>query len=445
MENGASSNGNENGGEGGVERVRQTPFAVSLYRFQEEIDALRQLHEEVCVHAAELDSDEVTVDQLSAVKALSPERRVKLKSWIESGVSRDDSDLDPEKMAEENEEALSEIFGDNLVAARQAQQMMMRRAVSPRREVLLRSSLLTMIVSAFEVLLGGLAGRHFEIHPKSIGSAKQFTLEELRGFASLDDIQDAAIAHRVYQLLQAPLVEWTKWLDKDSGLGVKLENLAIDYKVLGEIVQRRHVIVHNGGAVSSLYLDRVQFDGDPPALGSSLAVDQAYLEMALDHMDSVGNLMAVGVWAKERPTAEVAAVSALSNRMEQLLFAGRWLALRKICSVGRHIASLEVSRQIFQVNEWLSIKRLEGKTSILKDLTDWDTSALGPQFRLVQFALLDESDLFFATAPQIYGEGGIGKEPLESWPVFEELRRDVRFDRLTRAQDVGALADDPNG
>jgi hypothetical protein len=226
MENGAASNGNENGDPEEPQLIRQFPFAVSLYRFQEEIDALRQLHEEVCGHAAELDSDEVTVEQLSAVKALSPERRVKLKDWIEAGLKQEAGAS--EDWAKGQTAALSEIFGDNLVAARQAEQMMMRRSVSPRREVLLRSSLLTMVVSAFEVLLGGLASRHFELHPKSIGNAKQFTLEELRSFDSLEDIQDAAIAHRVYQLLQAPLVEWTKWLDKDSGLGIKLENLAID-------------------------------------------------------------------------------------------------------------------------------------------------------------------------------------------------------------------------
>lgn len=425
----ASSNGNENGGK--AETVRQPPFAVSLYRFQEEIDALRQLHDEVCGHAAELDSDEVTVEQLSAVKALDSERRIRLKEWIEAGLKREDGEESPSVgLSDEDDRTLSEIFGDNLVAARQTHQLLIRRALSPRREVLLRSSLLTMVVSAFEVLLGGLAARHFELHPKSIGNAKQFTLEELAGFDSLDDIQDAAIAHRIYQLLQAPLADWSKWLNKDSGLGVRLENLAVDYAQLAEIIQRRHIIVHNGGAVSSLYLDRVEFDEAAPGLGTMLTVDQDYLEMALDHMDTAGNLVAVGVWSKERPDAEVAAVSALSNRMEQSLFAGRWVVLRKICSVGKKIASLEVSRQIFQVNEWLSIKRLEDRSSVTEAIVDWDTSALGPQFRLVQLALLDEADAFFSVAPVIFREGGIGREPLTSWPVFEELRRDGRFAEL---------------
>jgi hypothetical protein len=182
--------------------------------------------------------------------------------------------------------------------------------------------------------------------------------------------------------------------------------------------------------VSSLYLDRVESEGEAPALGAMLTVDQEYLEMALDHMDSVGNLMAVGVWAKERPDAEIAAVSALSNRMEQLLFAERWVPLRKICSIGKKVAPLDVSKQIFKVNEWLSVKRLEGPSSISDQITNWDTSALGPQFRLVQLALLDEADAFFSVAPAVHRDGGISREALESWPILEELRQDGRFRAL---------------
>jgi hypothetical protein len=410
---------------------RQPAFAVSLFRFQETIDAIRQLHDEVCVHAAELDRKHTGPEGLSAVKSLDPDRREKFKEWLETRFAESDSDERAESSKSQNQQVLTEIFADNPVAMGQAQAMLQRAMLAPSRETLLRSSLLTMAVSAFEVLLGGLAARHYELHPTRLGKEKKFSLPEISSFDSLEDIQDAAIAHRIYQLLQAPFDEWTSWLDQGSGLGIKLKNLAISYDELGEIIQRRHVIVHNGGVVSVQYLDRVKFSGDPPPIGSYLLVDEEYLRAALDQIDSAGNLVGVGVWSKERPDAEPQAVSALSNRMEQLLFEGRWLPLRQICSVGKKVASLDVQRQIFKVNEWLSIKRLGGLDPIEEEIrSHWDTSALGPQFQLVQLALLDEADGFFKLAPSVVDEGGIQPEQLRTWPVFAELREDERFEAL---------------
>ena len=413
----------------GEQKIRQPGFPVSLFRFQETIDAVRQLHAEVCGHAAELDRQRTSPEQLAAVKALDPERREKFKNWISAKFEENRSPtLDFGQPAEQDLRVLTEIFGDNPVPIGQANVMLERALVlAPSREALLRASLLTMAVAGFEVLVGSLAARHYELHPGAIGEQKRFSLKQVAAYDSIADIQDAAIAHQVYQLLQLPLDDWTKWLDQDSGLGIKVQSLAIDYDVLEEIVQRRHVIVHNGGAVSAQYLERVKPSDDLPPLGSQLLVDESYLNNAVDHLDCVGNLVGTGVWAKDRPDAEDQAVFALSARMEQLLFDGRWLPLRKLCSVGKMIASADVQHQIFKVNEWLSIKRLGGLSSIEQEIGDWDTSALGAQFQLVQLALLDMADQFFRLAPDVLAKGTIQVEQLKTWPVFDELRDDRRF------------------
>ncbi len=422
--------------------MRQPAFLVSIFRFQETIDALHQLHEEVCVHAAELDRERFDPEALSAVKSLASERRARFKQWIEENVKVAATDEAPANddaiLARPLDDELVEIFTGNPAAANQAQLLLQRAVVTPNRQMLLRSSLLTMAVSAFEVLLGALASRHYELHPGNLSNDRRFSFKEISAFDSLDEVQDAAIAHRVYQLLQEPLDQWSKWLDKDSGLGVKLENLAIDFPLLVEIIQRRHVIVHNGGVVSQQYLDRMSFDGDPPAIGAHLHVSQAYLTAALEQLDTAGNLTAVGVWAKERPDLEGQAVSVLSNRMEQLLFDGRWPALRKICSIGKKIASFELQANVFKVNEWLAIKRIEGLDGIKAEIRDnWDTTALEPQFRLVELALLDLSDAFFQQAPTTLANGRIHPEQLKIWPVFDELREDARFaDLLAGKQDL---------
>lgn len=420
---------------------RQPPFVLTLYRFQETIDAVHQLHEEVCGHAAELDRQRTSLEQLSAVKSLDPERQEKFKQWLGRTFEHarkkaeqrpeDDNESAVEELTEDDKRVMSEVFGDNPVAIGQAQALLQRNLlVAPSREMLLRSSLLTMAVSAFEVLLGNLVARHYELHPAALGDEKRFSLKQIASYDSLEDVQDAAIAYRVYQLLQGSLEDWSKWLDQGSHLGIKLKNLAISYDDLQEIIQRRHVIVHNGGVVSAQYLEKIS-TAEGLCVGEPLQVTDGYLENALDHLDSLGNLIGVGVWAKDRPDAEKEAVSVLVNRMEELLFAGRWLALRQVSSFGKKIAPLDVHQQIFKVNEWLAIKRLEGLDSIIEEIRDdWDTSALGSHFQLVQLALLDEADAFYEHAPEVYKGGGIQAEQLNSWPIFEEIRADSRFAKL---------------
>ena len=327
---------------------------------------------------------------------------------------------------------LDAIFGGNRAAAVQAHLLMQRTLVlAPSRETLLRASLLTMAVSAFEALVGNLAARHFELRPKTLGKEPKFSLEKLSDFESVEEIIDSAIAFRVFQLLQERLSDWVQWFDSGSNLGVKLKNLAIDYKLLEELIQRRHIIVHNGGVVSSQYLERLNFADEPPKLGESLPVDETYMRAALDHLDAVGNLLGVAVWSKDSPGEEDQAVSVLSNRQEQLLFDEQWVVLRKICSVGKKVASFDRQAQVFQVNEWLATKRLEGLESIEAEIENtWDTTALEPQFGLVKHALLDQADEFFLLAPSALESGGIQKEQLKTWPVFAEVRDDSRFPKL---------------
>ncbi|HET8955175.1 MAG TPA: hypothetical protein VFN18_05905 [Solirubrobacterales bacterium] len=415
------------------EKPRQAPFVVSLYRFHENIDALRQLHEEICGHAAEMDKQRMGPEALSAVQSLSPDRRERFQKWLEEAIGRERDEENPESgLSDADKTELGAIFGGNQAAAVQAWLRMQRALVlAPSRETLLRSSLLTMAVSAFEALVGNLAARHFELRPKTLGKEPKFSLEKLSEFDSVEEILDSAIAFRVFQLLQERLADWVKWFDSDSGLGIKLKNLAIDYQRLEELIQRRHIIVHNGGVVSSQYLERVHFDSAPPQLGEALPIDEPYLRDALEQLDAVGSLLGIGVWSKDHPEQEAEAVSVLSNRQEELLFEDRWLVLRKICSVAKHVASFDRQAQVFQVNEWLAVKNLEGLDAIRADIeASWDTTALEPQFGLVKHALLDQNDEFFRLAPTLLESGGIQQEQLRTWPVFADLRDDRRFAAL---------------
>jgi hypothetical protein len=251
-------------------------------------------------------------------------------------------------------------------------------------------------------------------------------------FDSLEDAQEDAISKKVDAVLHGDLDEWSKWLKQFPDLN--LESLCIDYRTLFELFQRRHVILHNGGRVSRLYLRRMErFGNREPLVNTPLPVDDVYLERAFDELEALGALLVAGVWSKAWPKEEPAAIHSLYLRSYDLLLAGRWIAVEKICSIGKKLKSSdEASRHIFQVNEWVAQKRLRGIDAVLDQVRAWDTSALSLRFTFVQAALADDLDRAFDIVDQLLAAQELELDDLLEWPVLEEMRADERFAALVK-------------
>jgi len=102
------------------------------------------------------------------------------------------------------------------------------------------------------------------------------------------------------------------------------------------------------------------------------------------------------------------------------------------------------TKWVFQVNEWLSCKRLDRIDSIREEVEAWDTSALGPTFQIAKAALLDDLDIAFEEARKALALEAIGEVQLLEWPLLEEMRADERFEALlldaSGRPDVGNVA-----
>jgi len=64
--------------------------------------------------------------------------------------------------------------------------------LAPSKLALLNGSLLTLVVSAFEVLVAGLASQHYRLHPDILDpDRKQFSLGDLKGFDTIRDAEES--------------------------------------------------------------------------------------------------------------------------------------------------------------------------------------------------------------------------------------------------------------
>jgi hypothetical protein len=236
------------------------------------------------------------------------------------------------------------------------------------------------------------------------------------------------IENRVDSFLRRDFGHWADWFKKDSTLNLDFNSLAIDQQALSEVFQRRHIMIHNGGQVSRRYLQKTQLK-DPPPLNQFLRVPPDYLDAAVDQLDALGTLLALGSWAELYPDETEVAYAFMSERSQQLMYIGRWRAVRCICAVGKKLGEKTTKQrcEVFKVNDWLATKRLDGLDQIRDEVEAWDTTAVDPVYRFAKSALLDDLDRAFDQLPSLLKGGSLNQASLEQWPILEELRADDRY------------------
>lgn len=204
------------------------------------------------------------------------------------------------------EDENAELFMEGLRAAYEDQPGVLRAVgeafqtiVSmPQRQHLLHASLLTMTVGTLETAIAGVSTQHYALHPGALpAEEKEFSLAELAEFDDLQDARVAAISRRVEDLMRSGFDAWDKWFE--GLLQEGFDELAADRAVLSEAVQRRHIVVHNGGRVSRQYLAKVP--GADIAVGEELRNDRAYLEAAIDAITIFGLRLILTSWSKWAP------------------------------------------------------------------------------------------------------------------------------------------------
>jgi hypothetical protein len=294
------------------------------------------------------------------------------------------------------------------------------------RAALLHGSLLTVAVASFEFFLAGLFSLHLIAFPNQLKDDEQeFSLADLVELGSIDEARRLLIERRIDGFMRRGLNDWSRWSERV--LGSPFSDLALDFHHLNEIFQRRHIVVHSGGAVSRLYLERVRHSDKPPALGEELPVSADYMRSALAELEVLGHgLVAVARYKWESGNTDRAADS-LNIAVYELLRAERWAEAKKLANIGRPIAHSDSSKWMLTVNGWLAMRGLDELTDDREEIRQWDVSALAPQFRLARACLLDEADEALQQLELTLKESPGHLRPIWEWPLLNGLRDDPRI------------------
>jgi hypothetical protein len=259
---------------------------------------------------------------------------------------------------------------------------------------------------------------------------KEFSLKDLQAVGSLEGAVELAISRRVDDFLWKGIADWNKWFTRLFKVG--LADLALDWDTTREIIERRHLLVHNAGRVSRRYLDAVPGAREQYSLGDNLSVDESYVETAIDQLTVLGVLLPIQAWVSLFKDEQGDAASNLSLIVYDFVLSARWPIVKALCPFGREIASDQQGRWVFQCNEWLAGKRMEGLDAIRTEVASWDTSGASLTFTLVRWSLLDEPERALEELPIAIRAGALTREEAYEWPILADVREHPGFTEVMK-------------
>jgi hypothetical protein len=314
-----------------------------------------------------------------------------------------------------------------------ALQLAIRRRYWASEQILtIAKSSIVFAVGSVESVVADVERIRLREHKGAIGDGeKEFTLSDLMRLGDIDSVVDEAIERRVEKLCFGSLDDWASWFKRS--FKVDLDGIARDWGLVRRIVQDRHVIVHNEGRVSRLYLERTG-SADLTA-GDEIDLSPTYVFNAIDELTIFGLLMISAAWQKLGTDVDHHA-SHLQNRCYDALVESRFrvaLALAKRLQKIAPVGSLY--EQLSKVNTWIARQGLG--EDVDKEVRRWDVRALAPRFQVAKDALLDDFAALEKSIPAMVRSGELPREHVITWPLFKRLRDQPEFAVILTEIDAG--------
>lgn len=309
-----------------------------------------------------------------------------------------------------------------------------RATLTPPAVPMMQASLLVSLVGEFEVFMGDIARSLLAKNPGLLDqSDRSFTWGEISKFSTLDEFRLSVFERTVEDLLRGSLSDWLSFFE--TKFKIKRPEVAKEFGV-NEVVQRRHVIVHNGGVVSAQYVDKLQALGNPETVGTKLKVDYAYLSHAADLLfHTAFALTASSSFKMCKDAGLTERIEALiGNRCFFLLQEHRYKLVDEV--VKALTSTLERfknqgSKYVIKVNGWIARKKLYGLDACREEVEKWDVSALSEQYKLAKYALLGQLEQAHELASRLMRDKPEEFPPSYwmTWPLLDEVRE---FDQQQR-------------
>lgn len=304
------------------------------------------------------------------------------------------------------------------------QYLKLTRRIQPRDALMLESMLISG-VSGFEAFISNLitASLRFDPSPMSKGG-RVFEYNEVINFESIADFIEDASDKYVDNLMRDPLEKWLDFLS----MALRIRDLAWIKDDLNEYLQRRHVLVHNGGRVSRAYLEHISGQSNLPKLHDKLTVDLDYLTRALNKMAQVVLFLSQAALSAVQNSATAKRDGFSGDDIGgndtafDCLLDGRFGVISESCAKIEPFFWVSVSKEYFKANCWHARKMMKGIEEIRREVELWDVS-LNDTLLLAKHCLLENVTEAKKVLDRLLAAQTITSIEFATWPILEPLRR----------------------
>jgi hypothetical protein len=248
---------------------------------------------------------------------------------------------------------------------------------------------------------------------------------------SIQTARERIVEKEIESLIRESHVKQIRWLENKLGLKVT-KDLPI-WPEFVEICERRNLLTHTGGVVSSQYLEACREEGHlQPALsiGDRLKSDGQYYRRAVTVFLEFGSKLVQVTWRKILPEQIEDACSSLNELSYRLISKRQYEAASSMLKFGLFDIPKQGSdaiRKTMVINYANAVKLSGHSEQSLAILNAEDWSASTEKFKICVAAVKDDAETVMSLMKRVVDTEQLTIADFRSWPVFEKLRTNSKF------------------
>lgn len=292
-------------------------------------------------------------------------------------------------------------------------QSYMSRAYRVPDSSLLGRSFLPLIVSDFEDFLADLIRVGLLLHPLGFGPPPEIPGDMVQEYGGMEDLRRYQIDKSTRDLVSETPQRWKRKLS--NWPGVHLDALCYDWDAFIELINRRNVVVHNGGIVDQKYIDNLPGSRPKPSLGSRIGAGSEYICAGLD---LVKNLTLCLGYAWIGKLSKKSKPNKCNLYIVEYLWAREWRQALKLAETCLPLLDGD-DKWIVRVNAWMSRQEMGDNDGVRAELEAAQLPS-NERFAAAEAALRMDGTRLLKIVRSVPDTKGFTSE-LRTWPLIHRL------------------------
>lgn len=308
--------------------------------------------------------------------------------------------------------------------------------ISLRNFEILSTSSFLILNNYFEYLISDLL-TYYYIHFKNFLISKEFkiSLKEMNEYDSIQELEEFLILKEVEtMLIEMSFDSLLKHFEQK--LKVKLSDKIVEWNIINECRERRHLIVHNSSIVNKKYITRTDNPFDLK-IGDKVHISKDYFEKAYNEFKLAGSLLLFDCWGKWEKETSTKAIGYMIDESFESLLHKKYDSCLKLTKYIDQIEPRDEEQENLllrsKFNKCISLFNLNKKKELTNELGKIKVGTAEPIFKLAHSILSEKPDnIILELIQQTYKLEDIDLETYQEWPLFDSVRNKESLDSQVR-------------